>query len=295
MTQPVHMPTGTFPDLDGTGGTGPLQIQATGEVFSSAILIKSADPAQGLMCKLIDAADWLNKNVNAVTTAAIATAAATAAATSAAVTTRINRITGGVTGASVTRISSGLSVPITPSDWSGFLAGSGDWTTVVNTTTDLVLPLSEACAPHGSTLIGVTVNITPISHASIAGLTLPVIKLYAIPLSGVAVQIGATTSDPSANAAAYSLNHPISISGLSHTVDRSANRYIVLFTSEHGGANAGIGWCTARRRRRTRSNIQSWAPVAPTNDAAGTSASIACGVTPLTIVSRLQPGPRNVE
>jgi hypothetical protein len=65
MPQPTHTPTGTFPDLDGTLGDGPLQIQATGEVFSSAILIKSADPAMGLMCKLIDACDWLKKNMTA--------------------------------------------------------------------------------------------------------------------------------------------------------------------------------------------------------------------------------------
>jgi hypothetical protein len=228
MPQPTHTPTGTFPDLDGTLGDGPLQIQATGEVFSSAILIKSADPAMGLMCKLIDACDWLKKNVTTVTTTAITAAVAT-------VTTRINTITGGAAGASITRQSQGTAVP-TSGTWSAAL-GTGFYTTAATGLSTLAIPLDAEALPHGCTLSSVTLAIDPAAHASIVGLTLPGIFLFETDAAGVSTAIVGTGGlDTSADAAAYSLPHTISITGLATVIDR-AKSYVLRFSSEVGGAN----------------------------------------------------------
>lgn len=160
-------------------------------------------------------------------------------ANNAASKARVDTITGGATGASITRVSDAVSVPVTPADWTS-IAGDGDWITAVATATDLVLPLLEGALPHDSRLTGVSVSITPAVHASLVGLTMPSIKLYSISLAGVPTQIGATTSDTSL-LAAYNANHTISIAGLSTDIDRSANRYVIVFTSESAGANALAG------------------------------------------------------
>jgi hypothetical protein len=235
MPQPVHTPTGNWPDLDGSAGFGPLQIQATGEVFSSPILIKNADPAMGLMCKLIDACDWLKKNVNAAIAAAIAAAVTTAAT---AITARINTIAGGVVGGTVIRLSQAAAVP-TLGTWS-VIGGSGDGLYASGTigSATLMLPIDAEALPNGCTLTDISVQIAPDnSHASIAGLTLPQIYFFETTPAGISTQVGATGLDPSLTFTAYNLKHAITITGLAKVIDRR-NSYAVRFNQESGGANA---------------------------------------------------------
>jgi hypothetical protein len=216
MTQPTHTPTGDFPDLDGTLGDGPLQIQATGEVFSSAILIKSAAPNMGLMCKLIDACDWLKTNAADRLTTLFAT-----------------------TGSSVTRVVSGVAVARTGT-WTQNQFG-GNLITAVDTLSQAVLPIQAWDLPHGATLTGVSVRVIPAVHASIASLTLPNVSLWSITAAGVSTQIGGTTVDPSADVTAYNLNHEIAITGLSTLIDRSTKRYYMEVRSEFDAPNALAG------------------------------------------------------
>lgn len=58
-----YTPSGEWPDLDGSGGDGPLELQQAGHVFLFDVLIKSTSPNRGVMAKLIDACDWLKKRL----------------------------------------------------------------------------------------------------------------------------------------------------------------------------------------------------------------------------------------
>jgi hypothetical protein len=71
---------------------------------------------------------------------------------------------------------------------------------------------------------------------------MPGITLYRKPVSSAAVSLG-SQSDLSANPAAYQTIHPITLSGLNVTVDRTANKYVVGFSSEGdiGSSNAVLG------------------------------------------------------
>jgi hypothetical protein len=60
-----YTPTGSFPDLDGTGGLGPLALIQNGQIVNHDNLILSNDATQGYIAKLIDACDWLYKHLSA--------------------------------------------------------------------------------------------------------------------------------------------------------------------------------------------------------------------------------------
>lgn len=95
--------------------------------------------------------------------------------------------------------------------------------------------------PNGQALTAITVNIKPATGAahSSAPNPMPTIKAWAVSLSGGAVtQLGATTADVFTTQAAYEAAHPITISGISHTIDRTAFRYLVQVFGE--GATNGV-------------------------------------------------------
>ncbi len=102
--------------------------------------------------------------------------------------------------------------------------------------------------PHGSVLTQLTVNLIGAGGHStfpISGWTPPSIQLYKKnTTTGVFAQIVGTpnpTIDTSASAAAYQAIHPITMTGLSETVDNSAYEYSIAVLGEQGtGAQAGL-------------------------------------------------------
>lgn len=116
-----YTPSGTFPDLDGSGGQGPLLLQLDGEVLSHDITFQSSSTNRGTLAKLIDAADWLKKN--AAVAANLAKQTASSGDTLIGVLTYAGRFltlpTGTLRGALVyianNAITDGASVAITPS------------------------------------------------------------------------------------------------------------------------------------------------------------------------------------
>lgn len=221
----VHTPTGTFPDLDGTLAIGPLQIQSAGEVFSSAILIKSADGDKGLMCKLIDACDWLQKNIG---TAAQATALAFADVT--------------LTTTAKLKYASRALTRMMPMNG---IVYSGTWGLVSlsslvweSTSTSGVIHL-PLYLPHGAVLDSVTLQYTGATgHAAFPGgaPTMPSLQIRSVTSSGGAGTLLGSTTDATATAAAYEVGHAITVSSIAHTVDAATNRYVAILSAE-GGAN----------------------------------------------------------
>lgn len=148
---------------------------------------------------------------------------------------RLDGVTGAPTGDSVTRY---CDTPMLPTSASWTVQATGNYSTSAATAQTIMVPISASVLPHGVTLTGVTVTIFPAAHASIAGLTLPIIDLYKYDSTVGLTQIGATTPDPSTTFTQYSAVHDISMTGLSENIDRSDTRYFISLTSEHGGGTA---------------------------------------------------------
>ncbi len=115
----------------------------------------------------------------------------------------------------------------------GWAQGSIPTTYVQQTAANNIVELELDRIPDGSTLN--TVTITLIGAGGHAGLpTLPTLAVYRI-AGNVQTQIGSTTTDGSGDTTAYQTAHNISVSSLSHTVDRAANIYVCRVTGEAGG------------------------------------------------------------
>ncbi len=68
---------------------------------------------------------------------------------------------------------------------------------------------------------------------------MPILKLYRVSLDGAETQI-ATVSDTSASNVIYTAPHDISLSGISHTIDKATNRsFVALLGGTGGGAATG--------------------------------------------------------
>lgn len=58
-----YTPSGTWPDFDGSGGNGPLELQDNGQVLTHAHTFRNdSSDTLGTLAKLIDAANWLKRN-----------------------------------------------------------------------------------------------------------------------------------------------------------------------------------------------------------------------------------------
>jgi hypothetical protein len=98
----------------------------------------------------------------------------------------------------------------------------------------LYLPLNNII--DGSTLTSVTVTLAGASYSGAAGhggslpATMPTLKLYRQDQGSppAQTQIGGTTTDSSANAAAYDAAHSVTISGLSEAVVQTKQYYLLL-------------------------------------------------------------------
>ena len=158
-------------------------------------------------------------------------------ANNAALNSRLSAIIGALS-SSTTRAVSVFGLP-TSGTWA--VQVTGGYQTSVATQCALMIPLPALELPHGTRLTDVSVTILPTAHAAIVGLTMPTLALYSFDTVAGLVQIGATTSDPSATFTAYNLIHTISITGLSTVIDRTTKRYFLSFNSEYTGANAASG------------------------------------------------------
>jgi hypothetical protein len=98
----------------------------------------------------------------------------------------------------------------------------------------------ELDLPHGGTLTSVSIIVNGVTHTLLPG-TKPQItvrRTSATPSS--AATIGGPAVDPSGDVSAYDIDHPITISGLSHTVDRESYNYFLLLEGE-SGSNSLVG------------------------------------------------------
>ncbi len=67
----TYTPSGTWPDLDGSAGDGPLEIQDDGQVLNHAHTFRNdSGKTLGTLAKLIDAADYLKKHADDIAVAA---------------------------------------------------------------------------------------------------------------------------------------------------------------------------------------------------------------------------------
>lgn len=79
--QTAYTPSGNWPDLDGSGSQGPLELQDDGQILQySKTFRNDSDPKVGILAKLIDACDYLKKNTDASHVAAYSGAVWTIAA-----------------------------------------------------------------------------------------------------------------------------------------------------------------------------------------------------------------------
>ncbi len=100
--------------------------------------------------------------------------------------------------------------------------------------------------PNGCTLNTVTAyhNRTDTGLSPGTRVTLQIFKQNIV--TGVATQIGATTSDPAASLVAYEAHHGFSITGLSEVIDRTVNTYYAILNGESGSNQTTTTWygCT---------------------------------------------------
>lgn len=86
--------------------------------------------------------------------------------------------------------------------------------------------------PHGQTLTALTAYINPTDTGSLPG-TMPVVTVIKMAIAtGAESSVGSAT-DSSASAVAYSATHAVTISGLSHVIDRDAYKYVVNVAGEN--------------------------------------------------------------
>lgn len=89
--------------------------------------------------------------------------------------------------------------------------------------------------PNAAVITRIDVAVNGSTHANLTNVTLPNIYLVTEDTSGNFVQVG-LAADSSGTAGAYDGQHNISITGLSHTVDKTTKRYHVIVDGETGAA-----------------------------------------------------------
>lgn len=121
-----------------------------------------------------------------------------------------------------------------PTHWECTTAGQ--WVNL-SIGTNLFIPIQ---VPNGATLTTVEVRLTGAgSHAGLPG-TMPLVTVRRFDTSsGLGFTLG-SASDPSGSVGTFQGSHSITVSGMSHTIDRTVNRYYVQLTAENG-ANALVG------------------------------------------------------
>lgn len=122
----------------------------------------------------------------------------------------------------------------TSGNWSRANTPRGAWQ---NTASGGTLDIHLEELPHANVLQTLTLRwIGAASHAAFPGgaPVMPSINLYRIDQDGTETSI-ASVSDTSATAGAYEAAHSITLSSITHTIDRTLYRYVLVVTGETGG------------------------------------------------------------
>jgi hypothetical protein len=162
--------------------------------------------------------------------AALAGAAFSGAVTVADVTvTGTNRVK--LASRSITRMQTVKPTATVAARWD--LVADGTMIQTVDADSKLVIPLR---VPHGATLTSVTVIVQ--AAAGHAGLPTTKASLEVVSVDDAyATTLIGTQGDPSANAAAYELVHPITETGLSVVINRETTAYYATLSAERGPTN----------------------------------------------------------
>jgi hypothetical protein len=88
--------------------------------------------------------------------------------------------------------------------------------------------------PHGATLNTVTVRVT---GTGTKPTTMPTARVYSVAhIGGTTSPLAAAVTDPSANDAAWQLDHTITTSSIGHVVDSTLYSYFVYVTGSNGSS-----------------------------------------------------------
>lgn len=203
-----YTPTATFPDLDGTGGTGPLQLPQDNDPYLYDTHYISSSPKNGLFGKLINGLYFLKGQVNPSSMALDVGAGFSAAAGS----------------------------------WD-FTVGTLDfwWEAIANAGASLSCALD---IPHKAVVTSVSLALRGAQgHSAFPGGVpqfMPVLTLIKKTKLGVASTVG-TVTDTSASAGVYEAAHLLTITGAPLvTIDRTTYSYHLMLAGEHG-TNAVVG------------------------------------------------------
>jgi hypothetical protein len=114
--------------------------------------------------------------------------------------------------------------------------------------------------PHGQVLTGYRVSINPTNVGSLP-MDMPSItcSAYSLTTGAAVVAAGTSFTDDSADATIYSAQHDLVISGLSHTIDRSANGYRMTIRGSSGTNPANNIIAYAVRPVVTVTSMKQWA------------------------------------
>jgi hypothetical protein len=204
MTAP-YTPSGVFPDLDGSAGQGPLQLQSDGEVLSYDLTFRSSSGNRGAIAKLIDGLaalrSWLAPRGDIVRAQpAVAFNAATSA-------------------------------PLAP------IGGLN-----LDTGVDAVQFLD---VPHGVTIKAATAYINPGNDGTLPGTRPTVILRSLDLTTGVDADESTLITDPNNTVGPYEAHHGFGPTGLSVVVDRTKKTYFLTITGETGANAAKIEYTGA--------------------------------------------------
>lgn len=96
--------------------------------------------------------------------------------------------------------------------------------------------------PHGSSLLEVNVRVAGVLSGATMPTTMPTLQIWKRHVtSGTVTQIGTTTTDATANQAAFEAIHLLTVTGFSETIDRANYVYYALLSSPAGG-NTAVGF-----------------------------------------------------
>lgn len=124
-----------------------------------------------------------------------------------------------------------------PADWS-ISATDG----VCATTSVSYLNMALDHLPHGSTLLEVNLRVAGVLSGATMPTTMPTLEIWKRSVtSGAATQIGTTTTDATANQAAFEAIHLLTVTGFSETIDRVFYVYYARVSSPNGG-NTDVGF-----------------------------------------------------
>ncbi len=214
-----YSPNDTFPDLDGSGGDGPLQLPQKGDPYTfDAMLLSTSitNPSEykkhGVQAKVLDALTFLK-----------------------------NRLYGSSAQPGVTNITKLCGVPVwSESGWQAEVGGSAgsDQLHWVNLTAGKVISF-HIDVPLGVTLVSASLNIYGAQgHSAFPGGApqhMPVLDVLKIDSAGTATSIlTSPLTDPASTVGTYETKHALSVNFPANTTTSGSYTYWIALTPEYG-------------------------------------------------------------